>query len=367
MRIRVVLDVLAAIVLAVGAGGNLAAGAWTLPSWLPAWLGWTILLAGVVPIVLRRWRPLGSYVLSLVLAAAAVPIGGPVFGVAVVSAGCALYVVVIRLKSRIGQVGLAAGVVELGVLALTAPNPSAATTVNFSVAALVVGFLLGLTVRTRREYATIERENHARQAVSAERLRIAREMHDIVAHSMSLIAVKAAVGNHVALEQPDQARDALRVIEDTSRETLAELRRMLGVLRDGTGVPELAPAPTLDDLRALAERAEQAGPAVDLTIDGLDELPSGVGQSVYRIVQEALTNVVKHAAATTCRIRVTGGEGEVSIEVLDDGRGGEAVPGHGLIGMRERVAVYGGEFTAAPAQPGFRVFARLPYETAVAR
>ncbi|MCR6488533.1 histidine kinase [Amycolatopsis sp. OK19-0408] len=367
MRIRVAIDVLAALVLAVGAGGNLAAGAWTLPPWLPGWLGWTILLASVVPIVARRWWPLGSYALSLVLAAAAVPIGGPVFGVAVVGAGCALYLVVLRCRSRVGQVGLAAGLLELGVLALVVTNPSAATTVNFSASALVVGFVLGLTVRSRRDFAVIERENHARQAVSAERLRIAREMHDVVAHSMSLIAVKAAVGNHVALEQPAEAREALRVIEDTSRETLAELRRMLGVLRDGTGVPALAPAPTLDDLRVLAERAQQAGPSVELVIEGLDELPGGVGQSVYRIVQEALTNVVKHADAANCRVRVTGGEGEVRIEVLDDGRGGVAVPGHGLIGMRERVAVYAGEFSAAPAGDGFRVFARLPYETAVAR
>jgi signal transduction histidine kinase len=282
MRIRVVLDALAVLVLAFGAGGNLAAGAWTLPPWLPAWLGWTILLTSVTPILLRRWWPRPAYVLALALTAAA------------------------------------------------------------------------------------ERENHAREAVSAERLRIAREMHDVVAHSMSLIAVKAAVGNHVALEQPAEAREALRVIEDTSRETLAELRRMLGVLRDGTGVPALAPAPTLDDLRTLAERAEQAGPSVDLAVEGLDELPGGVGQSVYRIVQEALTNVVKHAGATTCRIRVTGGEGEVSIEVRDDGRGGSATPGHGLIGMRERVAVYGGDFSAEPAEAGFRVFARLPYETVVA-
>ncbi|OXM66779.1 sensor histidine kinase [Amycolatopsis vastitatis] len=370
MRIRVILDVLAAAALGVGAGGNLAAGAWALPSWMPTWLGWTIVVGSVVPIVLRRWWPLGSYVLGLALAAAAVPVGGPVFGAAVVGAGCALYVVVNRLKSRIGQVALAAGWIELGVLALTAPNPDTATTVNVSAAALVVGFLLGLTVRTRREYAAIERENHTRQAVSAERLRIAREMHDVVAHSMSLIAVKAAVGNHVALEQPDQARDALRVIEDTSRETLAELRRMLGVLRDGTGVPVLAPAPTLDDLRALADRAQLTGLAVDLVVDGLDgrnELPSGVGQSVYRIVQEALTNVVKHASAATCRIRITGGDGDVRIEVLDDGRGGEAVPGHGLIGMRERVAVYDGEFSAGPSDRGFRVFARLPYETVVTR
>ncbi|MEA5365890.1 sensor histidine kinase [Amycolatopsis sp., V23-08] len=366
MRIRVVLDVLAAVVLGFGAGGNLAAGAWALPSWLPGWLGWTILLASVLPIVLRRWWPLGSYVLSLVLAAAAVPIGGPVFGVAVVGAGCALYVVVIRQDSRIVRLGFAAGLVELGVLAFAVPNPNASTTVNFSATALIVGYALGLTVRARREHAASERESHAQQAVSAERLRIAREMHDVVAHSMSLIAVKAAVGNHVALDQPDEAREALRVIEETSRESLAELRRMLGVLRDGTGVPALTPAPTLADLRALAERAQQAGPAVDLVVEGLDELPNGVGQSVYRIVQEALTNVVKHAGAATCRIHVTGEGGEVRIEVLDDGRGGTAEPGHGLIGMRERVAVYGGEFSAGPAPDGFRVFARLPYETAVA-
>ncbi|GHG17205.1 MULTISPECIES: sensor histidine kinase [Amycolatopsis] len=369
MRIRVVLDVLAALVLAFAAGGNLAAGAWSLPLWLPTWLGWTILLLSVVPIVLRRWWPRPAYIVSLVMTAAAVPIGGPVLGIAVVAAGCALYTFVVAHGSRASRVGFAAGLVGVGVVGIAVPNPSTATTVNFGTSALIVGFALGVAVHGRREHAAIERETHAQQAVSAERLRIAREMHDVVAHSMSLIAVKAAVGNHVALEQPDQARDALRVIEDTSRETLAELRRMLGVLRDGTGVPALAPAPSLADLRALAERAQQAGAlAVELVIDGLAELPSGVGQSVYRIVQEALTNVVKHAGAATCWIRVTGGEGDVTIEVLDDGRGGAATPGHGLIGMRERVAVYDGEFSAAPAETGFRVFARLPYgETVVAR
>jgi signal transduction histidine kinase len=368
MRIRVVLDALAVLVLAFGAGGNLAAGAWALPLWLPAWLGWTIMLTSVTPILLRRWWPRPAYVLALVLTAAAVPIGGPVLAIAVVAAGCALYTFVVRRGSRASRVGFVAGLLGIGLLGVVVPNPSTATTVNFGASALIVGFALGIAVHGRREYAAAERETHAREAVSAERLRIAREMHDVVAHSMSLIAVKAAVGNHVALEQPAEAREALRVIEDTSRETLAELRRMLGVLRDGTGVPALAPAPTLADLRALAERAEQAGALdVDLAVDGLDELPGGVGQSVYRIVQEALTNVVKHAGATTCRIHVTGGEGEVGIEVRDDGRGGTATPGHGLIGMRERVAVYGGEFSAEPAGIGFRVFARLPYETAAAR
>ncbi|MBE1498705.1 signal transduction histidine kinase [Amycolatopsis lexingtonensis] len=368
MRIRVVLDVLAVLVLAIGAGGNLAAGAWALPLWLPTWLGWTILLTSVTPILLRRWWPRPAYVLSLVLTAAAVPIGGPVLAVAVVAAGCALYTFVVHRGSRASRIGFAAGLLGVGLLGIVVPNPSTATTVNFGASALIVGFALGIAVHGRREYAAIERENHAREAVSAERLRIAREMHDVVAHSMSLIAVKAAVGNHVALEQPDQAREALRVIEDTSRETLAELRRVLGVLRDGTGVPALAPAPTLADLRALADRAQLTGLSVDLAVEDLDELPAGAGQSVYRIVQEALTNVVKHAAATTCRIRVTGSDGEVAIEVRDDGRGGAVVtPGHGLIGMRERVAVYGGEFSAGPSDDGFRVFARLPYETAAAR
>jgi signal transduction histidine kinase len=363
MRIRVLLDVLAAVLLATGAGGNLAAGAWTLPPWLPAWLGWAILLASVLPLVLRRRWPLSTYAGALLLTAAAIPIGGPVLGVAAVGAGCALYVVATRRDDRTVRAGFAAGLGGVGVLAFTLPTPSTSQAVNLGAAALIAGYALGLTVRVRRERAAGDRE----RAVAAERLRIAREMHDVVAHSMSLIAVKAAVGNHVAPEQPGEAREALRVIEETSREALSELRRMLGVLRDGTGVPALAPAPALAGLGALADRAAQAGPAVDLVVDGPGELPGGVGQSVYRIVQEALTNVVKHADAATCRVRVTGGDGEVCVEVLDDGRGGAVVPGHGLIGMRERVAVYGGEFSAGPAENGFRVFARLPYEPAAAR
>lgn len=367
MRIRVVLDVLAVLALTLGAGGNLAAGAWSLPAGLPAWLGWTILVVSVLPIVLRRWSPRPAYILSLITTAAAVPIGGPVLAIAVVSAGCALYTFVVQRGSRASRVGFAAGLLGIALIGVAVPNPSTATTVNFGASALIVGFALGIAVHGRREHAAIERETHAQQAVSAERLRIAREMHDVVAHSMSVIAVKAAVGNHVALEQPDQARDALRVIEDTSRETLAELRRMLGVLRDGTGVPALTPAPTLDDLRALAERVHQAGPETALVVDDLTELPGGVGQSVYRIAQEALTNVVKHANATECRIHIRGGDGEVSIEVSDNGHGGEPQPGHGLIGMRERVAVYDGEFSAAPSETGFRVYARLPYETVARR
>ncbi|HKN54264.1 MAG TPA: sensor histidine kinase [Amycolatopsis sp.] len=366
-RGRLVLDVLVMAVLAVGVGGNLAAGAWSLPGWLPSWVGWGLLVTGV-PLLIRRFWPMPAYIAGLVLTALTIPLGGPAMAASMITAGCALYIITAYGDLQTARRALFAGLIEVVVLAITfgLVTPDIPSVVSLGVSALVVSYALGHTVRGRHEQAERERETHTRQAVADERLRIAREMHDVVAHSMSLIAVKAAVGNHVAAEQPEQARDALRVIEDTSRETLAELRRMLGVLRSGTGEPEavLGPAPTLADLQALAERTGQAGISVDLDVEGLTELPGGVGQSVYRITQEALTNVVKHAGARTCRVRVCGADGEVSVEVVDDGHGAEAfTPGHGVIGMRERVAVYGGEFSAAPTKSGFRVFARLPYES----
>jgi signal transduction histidine kinase len=224
----------------------------------------------------------------------------------------------------------------------------------------------GLAMRARRAYAASSAEQLARQAVSDERLRIARELHDIVAHSLSLITVKAAVANHIAAARPDEAQDALRVIEATSRDTLTEMRRLLGVLRSDAAVPDLAPSPGLAGLPELAERAGLAGVRVDLAVEGSAELPDGVELSVYRIVQEGLTNVVKHAAPARCRVSVTVDSGEARIEIVDDGPGVRTLPGsasgHGLVGMRERVTMYGGDFAAGPrAEGGFAVSARLPY------
>jgi signal transduction histidine kinase len=221
-------------------------------------------------------------------------------------------------------------------------------------------------VRARRGYIAMSAEQLARQAVSDERLRIARELHDIVAHSLSLITVKASIANHVADTRPEEAHDALRVIEDTSRGTLAEMRRLLGVLRSEDGSPELAPSPGLAGLSDLASRAGLAGVRVDLSVRGEVRLPDGVELSVYRIVQEALTNVVKHAAPANCRVLVDADEHEARVEVTDDGPGVRTLPGptggHGLIGMRERVMMYDGVFTAGPrAEGGFAVSARLPY------
>jgi signal transduction histidine kinase len=205
--------------------------------------------------------------------------------------------------------------------------------------------------------------------VSEERLRIARELHDVVAHSMSLIAVKAGVANHVAASRPEEAADALRVIEDTSKQALTEMRRVLGVLRtDDAPRDELAPAPGLGNLPELAERAASAGVRVILDLRADPDLPTGVSLSGYRIVQEALTNVIRHAAPARCAVTVTARDGEVRIEVVDDGAGrgvppAEHHPGHGLAGMRERALACGGEFTAGPhSGSGFRVNARLPYQ-----
>jgi signal transduction histidine kinase len=249
--------------------------------------------------------------------------------------------------------------------------------VLLGVAVMAGAWALGQNVRERRSYAARYAERLAEHAVTEERLRIARELHDVVAHSMGVIAVKAAVANHVWQQRPAEAQRALRVIESTSRDALTELRRMLGVLR-ATDEPRepaaaLDPAPGLAGLPELTSRVALAGVSVELDLHGSTRLPPGVEMSTYRIVQEALTNVVKHAAPTRCRVGVRVAEREVRIEVTDEGpaqpaaRPPELVDGHGLIGMRERVAMYGGELSAAPrAGGGFRVSARLPYEPAQA-
>ncbi|BCJ38343.1 hypothetical protein Athai_58460 [Actinocatenispora thailandica] len=228
----------------------------------------------------------------------------------------------------------------------------------------VVAWVIGNSARQRRQFAAAQREQHTAQAVQAERLRIARELHDMVAHNVGVIAIQAGVGARVIDSQPAEARNSLTAIEATSRDTLAGLRRMLGSLRQSDlqeGAAPLGPAPGLAEVGTLVDRAEQAGVRVALVRTGDTDLPPDVDLAAYRIVQEAVTNVIRHAGTDRCRIELSATDTEVRIVVTDDGTGGPVGAGYGIAGMRERVALLHGEFDAGPRSAGgFRVAATIP-------
>jgi signal transduction histidine kinase len=364
-----------------------AAGAAALPPWarimLPLALG--------LPLAVRRLWPLPVFLCTLVIAIFAAVLGAVTF--AYLAPAYALYVVALTDKAGSRLPATAIGTLSLvaivGLAAAGTPRQAApAWALHLDVplmgiAALGSAWTIGRAVCERRLYAAREAERLAAQAVTEERLRIARELHDVVTHSVGLIAVKAGVANHVMATRPEEAHDALRVIETASRGALVEMRHLLGVLRS-PDAPDLVPAPGLAGLEGLVRQARSAGVEVRLELrigeqgreDGGGDrggggpggvrLPEGLELAVYRIVQEALTNVVKHASPARCRVSVVADDKDVRIEVVDDGPGRRTPPsessGHGLIGMRERVMVYGGVFEAGrlPGR-GFRVFAGLPY------
>jgi signal transduction histidine kinase len=252
-----------------------------------------------------------------------------------------------------------------------------------ALALAAVGWLAAVNTRTRRAYVDgvversaareREREERARRASSDERLRIARELHDVVAHAMSIVAVRSGVARMALQSRPQEVSEALGIIEDASRQALQELRSIVGVLRSAgtdTGPAQRDPAPGLAELEQLVAQIGEAGVPVRLQIEGEPRrLPAGVDLSAYRIVQEALTNVVRHAAPATAQLTLRYLPSEIAIEVMDNGRGstqalggGQSTDGggHGLIGMRERVALYGGNLQAGPTPTGFHVFARIP-------
>lgn len=292
-----------------------------------------------------------------------------------------MYAIALHDTPTRSQIGLAVVVVGIAIAALNRPPDLRGGNIVGTAVSLTGAWIFGTVLRHRRDAlmeqvkeaeqrAAIETERHAR-AVAEERLRIAQELHDVVAHSMSVIAVQAGVGAHVLDNDPAEARRALENISTTSRSTLNEMRRLLGVLRNEDGSKaEHAPAPRLEDLPALVARVEASGVAVDLDVDRPpSELPTGVSLSAYRIVQEALTNVLRHAGPARAHVAVTYEPGTIAIEVSDDGRGLAAAPsgingsGHGIAGMRERVAVYGGSLHTGPRPGGgFVVRARIPYD-----
>ncbi|KOU26896.1 hypothetical protein ADK51_13655 [Streptomyces sp. WM6368] len=261
--------------------------------------------------------------------------------------------------------------VQLLVIGVFAHGDDLTVNVVIALLAMASSCTVGLLSRERREHAAALRSQEVAEAVTAERLRIARELHDMVAHSIGIIAIQAGVGSRVIRTQPAEAREALRAIEATSRETLSGLRRTLVSLRQadrGATASEqspLAPSPGLADVEQLAAATADAGVRVDVRRSGERRaLPPDIDLSAYRIVQEALTNVVRHAGTGRCRVAIDYGDEELSVEVVDDGRGAAgngSTQGFGLVGMRERVGLLHGHLSAGPRPGGgFRVAARLP-------
>jgi signal transduction histidine kinase len=299
--------------------------------------------------------------------------GLPVFGLT--------FDIALHSKARVALAALVASGAAMAVSLALQPNGVGPANWVLSAFGFLVAWLVGRNLRlsrargdelqARAERLERERQEEARRAVTEERLRIARELHDVIAHSMSVIAVQSAVGHHVMDTQPDQARQALAAIEATSRSALTEMRRLLGVLRqEGQTRGSLAPPPRLADLDSLVSQVQDTGLQVCVKVDGRrGPVPPGVDLSAYRIIQEALTNVIKHADCPSAIVMICYRDDSVTVEIADKGpaRPGAGVAparnrsGHGIIGMRERVAVFGGQFTAGPGPDGgFRVRARFP-------
>jgi signal transduction histidine kinase len=332
------------------------------------------------PIVaLQRW-PLP--VLGVATAASALLMGtsGDMSLPLGIMTALALYFVASRLPRRVST---RAAMVTAGVLlatqafaALTNLGHGAQLSAVWSLLPLGAAWFVGDSLAARRRYLVglaeqEERERAAeaerdRQQVREERVRIARELHDVVAHTLAVITVQAGVGRRLMSKHPDAAATALKSIEEIGRTAQDELRVVLGLLRDEQpGLAELAPAPRLADLRELADTVQASGTPVQLRISGADgELSPALELSIYRVVQEALTNVVKHAPSAHATVDLCVSSGQIRLEVADDGGPAiaqPAAPGHGIVGMRERIAAFGGWLVAEPvAGHGFRVVAEVP-------
>lgn len=335
----------------------------------PAWLGWLIAAAVGLPITVRRVWPIAavSVVVLGCTASSVLDITREPF----VPAALALYAVGALVPRRRAITVLAAALAVLGGglvtgVYLTTPSETPIGTATLIAAVWAItgaGWAAGFIVQRRRFDAERAAAQDRARVVAEERMRIARELHDIVSHSLSLIAVQAGVANHIADDRPEQAREAMRSIETTSRDALAEMRSVLTVLRaEGPEPRTREPVPSVEDLEALVERAREAGMAVDADIAVPVRVPDGVALAVYRVAQEALSNVRKHAGGGRCAVTVRADSTEIRVEVLDNGTRQEVSSGgHGLIGMRERVLMYGGTFSAGPVpEGGFAVRAVVP-------
>jgi signal transduction histidine kinase len=329
-------------------------------------------LLQTLPLAFRRYWPRAVFAITLGAALGnALLTDSPALPAGVV---VSLYTVAAHCDRKTSlRAALATGLLLLPSIFISPSGGDGAPLVFPAAALLAIAWVLGDNLRTRRAYLRAvedraerlerEREQNARQAAADEQARIARELHDVIAHNVSVMVVQAAAAGDVFDSQPQKAREALASIEHTGREALTELRRMLGAVRSEDGK---VPQPGLGRLPDLLDQVRAAGLEVDLTTEGeRRQLSLGIDLSAYRIVQEALTNTLKHAAARRAEVVVRYSEEELAIDVLDDGRGptSNGDQGQGLIGMRERVALYDGNLAAGPrAEGGFAVSARFPLE-----
>ncbi len=324
-----------------------------------------LVLIGPVALAWRDRWPLGAMAASIAAADIYIAFGYP-FGPIFVSAAFALFSAVQAGLRRQATVLAAFGFAGFVVASII--DPKADDGVPFVHFALVAGWLIVLLavselVRVRRQQSAERHrlaEEDERRRAGEQRLLLAQELHDVLAHNISLINVQASVALHLLDEQPDQARPALVNIKVASHDALQELRTALDVLRNDGAAPR-TPAPTLADLDTLVDGVRVGGLDVALEIASpAAPLPAAVELAAYRIVQEALTNVTRHAHAHHVTVRLAYDDG-VDIEVLDDGVGGSPAPGNGIVGMRERATAIGGSLDAAPRRGGgFRVAAHLP-------
>lgn len=369
---------------------------------IPLWAAVAIVAVAVIPAAFRRCWP--RTVLALVVMAGAVATAISSSPVPPLAAAFVMYVIPLRFARRdalwllagtllVTAAGLAAfAFIPHGVYGPETGGIAKAAGLLLEGGLLItVAWLVGYSVRQQRGQAAGRREQaerrareqlaDTRRARSEERLQISRELHDVVAHTLSVIAVQAGVAGYVIGERPEEAARALSSIEQTSRSALDEIRALLGVLRDGeTGARNgagrgardaaLEPAPGLADLASLVERTGEAGVLVELRVRGERPLlPAGLDLAAYRVIQEAVTNVIKHAATDSCQVTIAYQQDALTLEVTDNGSGSAAsggelpVAGNGIIGMRERAAMYGGKVRAGPLPGrGFLITARFPLE-----
>jgi signal transduction histidine kinase len=321
-----------------------------------------------VPLAWRRKQPL--VVLSFVVVSSAIAAFYGATRAEAIALLIALYSVAAHTERRVAvRAGLAALIVLFFPLTLNGDHGFLVGI--FQLGSLALGWMFGAylgELRGRALRVRREQENEKRRAVAEEQARIARELHDVMAHSMSVMVVQASAAEDVFDRSPDQARQALRSIESTGRQALAEIRRVLDAVRPLDTGTDRSPQPGLARLDELIGRVRSAGVSVVLRTQGAPfALPAGVDLSAYRIVQEALTNTLKHAGASLATVVLDYRDDEFLVQVCDDGRGGPADGdpndgvGRGLIGMRERVALYGGDLVAGPGTDGgFEVRARFP-------